>query len=87
MRKGLRAGDRIVSSANFLIDSESQLQAAIGGYAPPPPGSTQQAVADANHSASAATLAMSTDPSPPAKGKNIVQVTLADSSGDTYRRR
>ncbi|MGC1678090.1 MAG: efflux RND transporter periplasmic adaptor subunit [Candidatus Binataceae bacterium] len=81
VRKGLRAGDRVVSSANFLIDSESQLQAAIGGYTPPPPGSTQQAVADANHSASAATLAMSTDPSPPAKGKNIVQVTLADSSG------
>ena len=28
--KGLRVGDRIVSSANFLIDSESQLQAAAG---------------------------------------------------------
>jgi multidrug efflux pump subunit AcrA (membrane-fusion protein) len=77
VRKGLRAGDRVVSSANFLIDSESQLQAAIGGYTPPPPGSTQQAVADAHP----ATLAITTDPSPPAKGKNFVQVTLADSSG------
>jgi len=28
---GLRAGDRIVTSANFLIDSESQLKAATGG--------------------------------------------------------
>src|SRR5216683_462870 len=36
--KGLRAGERIVSSANFLIDSESQLQAASGMFAPPPPG-------------------------------------------------
>lgn len=82
VRKGLRAGGRVVSSANFLIDSESQLQAAIGGYAPPPPGATQQAVADAGHSAApAATLAMITEPSPPARGKNTVQVTLADASG------
>jgi Cu(I)/Ag(I) efflux system membrane fusion protein/cobalt-zinc-cadmium efflux system membrane fusion protein len=36
--KGLQAGQRIVSSANFLIDSESQLQAASGTFAPPPPG-------------------------------------------------
>jgi len=36
--KGLRAGERIVSSANFLIDSEAQLQAALGQFAPPPPG-------------------------------------------------
>ena len=36
--KGLKAGDRIVSSANFLVDSEAQLQAAIGSFAPPPPG-------------------------------------------------
>ena len=82
VRKGLRAGDRVVSSANFLIDSESQLQAAIGGYTPPPPGSTQQAVADAGQNAApAATLAMTTDPSPPARGKNLVQVTLDDSRG------
>ncbi|MGH9491687.1 MAG: FixH family protein [Terriglobales bacterium] len=38
VRRGLQAGQRIVTSANFLIDSESQLQAALGGYAPPPPG-------------------------------------------------
>src|SRR2546426_404231 len=36
--KGLKAGERIVTSANFLIDSESQLQAAIGSFVPPPPG-------------------------------------------------
>ena len=35
--KGLKAGERIVTSANFLIDSESQLQAAIGSYASPTP--------------------------------------------------
>jgi RND family efflux transporter MFP subunit len=31
---GLREGERIVTSANFLIDSESQLKAAAGGMAP-----------------------------------------------------
>ncbi|MGH8143098.1 MAG: hypothetical protein ACREU2_11350 [Steroidobacteraceae bacterium] len=36
--KGLKAGERIVTSANFLIDSESQLQAALGAFIPPPPG-------------------------------------------------
>ena len=82
VRKGLRAGDRVVSSANFLIDSESQLQAAIGGYTPPPPGSTQQAVANSGQSAApAAALAMTTDPSPPAKGKNTVNVTLTEPGG------
>jgi RND family efflux transporter MFP subunit len=31
--KGLKAGERIVTSGNFLIDSESQLKAAAGGMA------------------------------------------------------
>jgi Cu(I)/Ag(I) efflux system membrane fusion protein/cobalt-zinc-cadmium efflux system membrane fusion protein len=36
--KGLAPGQQIVSSANFLTDSESQLQAAAGAFVPPPPG-------------------------------------------------
>ena len=36
--KGLEAGERIATSANFLIDSESQAQAALGSFTPPPPG-------------------------------------------------
>ncbi len=39
LTKGVHAGDKIVTSANFLLDSESQLQAAAGAYMPPPPGS------------------------------------------------
>ena len=31
--KGLRAGERVVTSANFLIDSESNLKEAVGGMA------------------------------------------------------
>ena len=34
--KGLKPGDRIVSSANFLVDSEAQLQSALGSFSPLP---------------------------------------------------
>jgi len=35
IREGLAAGERIVVSANFLIDAESNLQAAFKAFAPP----------------------------------------------------
>ena len=76
--KGLRAGERVVTSANFLVDSESQLQAAIGSFAPPPPGAGIAAVMNAPPSA---TLTLATDPSPPKKGANTVRVRLKDGSG------
>ena len=31
--KGLKAGERVVTSAGFLIDSESKLKEAMGGMA------------------------------------------------------
>jgi len=73
--KGLKASDRIVTSANFLIDSESQLQAALGSYVPPPPGAG--AAAAMNRPAAAAAIEFSTDPAPPHKGNNTFQVKLA----------
>ncbi|HEY3886035.1 MAG TPA: efflux RND transporter periplasmic adaptor subunit, partial [Vicinamibacterales bacterium] len=73
--KGLRAGERVVTSANFLVDSESQLQAALGSFAPPPPGAGSAAALNAP---AAATLTMTTDPSPPKKGANTIRVRLKD---------
>src|ERR1700688_916220 len=77
--KGLKAGDRIVTSANFLMDSESQLQAAMGSFAPPPPG------ADAASAINAPTGQVSVDfsstPSPPHKGANIFRVKLTGADG------
>ena len=35
VRQGLAAGERVVVSANFLIDAESNLRAALKGFAPP----------------------------------------------------
>jgi len=77
VRGGLREGDRIVSSANFLIDSESQLQAALGAYTPPPPGVSAEGQAAAQN----ATLVMTTEPTPPRKGSNQISIALHDSFG------
>src|SRR5271154_4018158 len=73
--KGLSPGQRIVSSANFLIDSESQLQAAAGAFVPPPPG----AGATAPPAEQQVNIDFSTVPSPPKRGNNRFRVRLTDS--------
>jgi Cu(I)/Ag(I) efflux system membrane fusion protein/cobalt-zinc-cadmium efflux system membrane fusion protein len=77
--KGLKAGENVVSSANFLIDSESQLQAAAGAFVPPPPGAG--AAASMNQAAEEVVMAFSTQPDPPHKGGNTFRVRLTGSNG------
>ncbi len=77
--KGVNAGEQIVTSANFLIDSEAQLQAAAGAFMPPPPGAGQ--AASMNSLAQQANAELTTQPSPPQKGSNTVRVKLTDQSG------
>jgi len=74
--KGLKAGDRIVSSANFLVDSEAQLQASMGGFAPTNP----EGPALTTNTADRIQIDFRTNPNPPQKGQNIliVQLTGAD---------
>ena len=80
--KGLKSGERIVSSANFLVDSESQIQAAIGQFAPPPPGAGGAGgTAAVSIPQQNANLEFSTEPSPPHKGSNVFRVKLTDSTG------
>jgi len=74
---GLKEGERIVSSANFLVDSESQLQAALGTFKPPPPGASASEAAVAPSAA----IEIATDPSPPRKGDNQFHVTVRDAAG------
>jgi Cu(I)/Ag(I) efflux system membrane fusion protein/cobalt-zinc-cadmium efflux system membrane fusion protein len=78
--KGVRAGEQIVVSANFLIDSEAQLQAAAGAFTPPPPGAGAAAAMNAPASVQA-NVDLATDPSPPHKGSNTVRVKLTSSDG------
>ena len=75
--KGLMLGEQIVTSANFLIDSESQLQAALGSFVPPPPG----AGATSAMNAPQGNIDLSSDPTPPHKGSNVFRVKLADVNG------
>jgi len=79
--KGLQPGQRIVSSANFLIDSESQLQAATGAYAPPAPGVGATATEAVPSAMSQPTITFTSDPTPLTRGHNSVVVTLLDSKG------
>lgn len=80
INKGLSVGDSIVTSANFLIDSEAQLQAAAGSFAPPPPGAGQAASMNAPTSQQAS-IDFSSDPSPPRKGGNTFRVKVTGTDG------
>jgi membrane fusion protein, copper/silver efflux system len=75
--KGLKPGEQIITSANFLIDSESQLQAALGSFVPPPPGADAASAINAAQ----ANAEMTSDPSPPHKGRNTFRVKLTDAKG------
>ena len=74
---GLKTGERIVTSANFLVDSESQLQAAIGSFAPPPPGASEVG----GTPQTAAQIEFTADPSPARRGRNLFRVQLKESGG------
>ena len=72
--KGLKPGERIVTSANFLIDSQSQLEAALSAFAPPP-------TAARTAGAPQVRLAVSLQPNPLRVGRNLIRVTLTDLKG------
>ena len=71
---GLKPGERVVTSANFLIDSQSQLQAALAGFALPP-------AAPRSGAAPRAHLAVALQPNPPRVGRNLIHVTLTNLKG------
>ena len=75
---GLKAGERIVSSANFLVDSEAQLQAALGEFAPPPPPAS---TGTGGTNATQVQIELDTKPDPPHKGANTVRVKLTGADG------
>jgi Cu(I)/Ag(I) efflux system membrane fusion protein/cobalt-zinc-cadmium efflux system membrane fusion protein len=79
--KGVSPGQQIVSSANFLIDSESQLQAAAGAFVPPPPGVGANAVGQASEAIPQASIEFTSNPNPLMRGQNKMIVTLRDSKG------
>jgi Cu(I)/Ag(I) efflux system membrane fusion protein/cobalt-zinc-cadmium efflux system membrane fusion protein len=75
--KGLKARQSIVTSANFLIDSESQLQAAAGSFVPPPPGAGGNSAAGNTLSGAQVNIDFTSDPNPPSRGNNVFRVRLS----------
>jgi len=73
--KGLKPGEQIVTSANFLIDSESQLQAALGSFVPSAPA------ASAGSANAQGNVELGSEPSPPHKGRNLFRVKVMDANG------
>jgi Cu(I)/Ag(I) efflux system membrane fusion protein/cobalt-zinc-cadmium efflux system membrane fusion protein len=79
--KGLKAGESLVTSANFLIDSEAQLQAAAGAFVPPPPGAGAAAAMNRPGGTPQANADLTTDPTPPRKGSNVFRIKLTSANG------
>ena len=75
---GLKAGEQVVSSANFLVDSEAQLQQALQAFSPLPQSSSASAKAE---SAPSIQIHFSTQPNPPHQGSNTVSVQLTGADG------
>jgi hypothetical protein len=81
VRQGLKEGEKVITSANFLIDSESQLQAAMGAFAAPVPGAGAVGSAAAPAAQEEARVEFSTQPEPARKGDNIYRVQLKGADG------
>ena len=79
--RGLSMGQQIVSSANFLIDSESQLQAAAGAFVPPLPSAGANAVGQAAETIPQTSIEFTSNPNPLVRGHNKLIVTLRDAKG------
>jgi len=83
---GIRSGDRVVTSAQFLIDSETNLQAAMQAMAtspadavPAPPA--QSAGTPTPTAAARLAIALATQPATPRLGENVFEVTVKDAEG------
>jgi RND family efflux transporter MFP subunit len=76
---GLKAGDKVVTSANFLVDSEAQLQSAFSGSAPAAQPSAPSAASTSP--APQIHIDFTTQPAPPQKGPNTARIKLTNEHG------
>ncbi len=74
--EGLREGERVVTAANFILDSESRLKGAFDALGKPSDGQ-----AGSPSVAAAISAEVITDPSPARVGRNRVRIKVADASG------
>ena len=84
---GLAAGERIIASASFLLDSESRLSEAMGAMA----GMAGMDMGESPKKAPAAavsekksgdlTISLETQPAKPKPGENVIRVKIRDAKG------
>ncbi|HEV2276440.1 MAG TPA: efflux RND transporter periplasmic adaptor subunit [Acidobacteriaceae bacterium] len=74
--RGIQPHQQIVTSADFLIDSESQLQSAAGAFTPPPPGAGNAPQQSNAAPATQIEVEFHPTPDPPMKGMNTFRVVL-----------
>lgn len=72
---GLDEGQRVVTAANFILDSESRLKGALDAMGRPVPAEAQAA------SASPISAEVTTDPTPARVGRNRIRAVIKDASG------
>jgi len=72
---GLDEGERVVTAAHFILDSESRLKGALDAMGRPVPAEAQAA------SASEVTAEVTTEPAPAKVGRNRVRAVIKDASG------
>ncbi len=77
---GLAEGERVVTSAAFLIDAESSIKGALDEMGSPTADGGANAGA-VQASANALDVHLDTDPSPPRTGRNTVRVVVHDAQG------
>ncbi len=76
IQEGLKPGERVVTGANFVVDSESRLKGALGGMGAPSKAATG-AGAGATQTLSVEVL----DPKTAKTGMNAIRLLLKDASG------
>lgn len=72
---GLAEGERVVTAADFVLDSESRLKGALDAMGRPVPAEAAAA------SASRVTAEVTTEPSPAKVGRNRIRAAIKDASG------
>jgi RND family efflux transporter MFP subunit len=72
--EGLEGGEVVATSATFFLDSESQLRAALQGYEPVPRAADGAARERLD-------ISFRSDPDPPRRGENALEVAVLDPSG------
>lgn len=88
---GLKVGEQVVRSADFLIDSESRLKAALESFGASMPGmagmsSEKEPVSEAPKTTpKVVNISFSADSRPLKAGKNTFKINVTDASGDPIK--